>query len=368
MRFADITGYDDVKHRLRQAVRSGQVAHAQLFAGMEGTPNLPLALAYVQFLNCEDRQPDDACGRCPACSKINHLVHPDLHFVFPTATLKGVDKDRQAADLTRQFRAFVEQEPYGALQDWTERIGATRAPNITVDDSRHVVRTLSLKAFEAHYKAVLIWLPETMNIPSANALLKIIEEPPARTLFLLVSHQPDQLLTTIRSRVQMMRVRPAETHEIVEHLRSQGLADGDRAGLLATLADGSTGRAVRLAAHETNNYHQLVVTWLRHCYARKFDALVAYTDEFHKLGREAQKGFVRYALTLTREVLMQQLTDGSLNRVAGEALDFVGKFSQTLRPEHTERIAYLLNEAYYHLERNANPKIVLLDTSLSMAR
>ncbi|SDL81234.1 DNA polymerase-3 subunit delta' [Catalinimonas alkaloidigena] len=368
MRFADIIGFDDVKSALLQAIQQGHVAHAQLFAGNEGSPNLALALAYATYLNCEDRQPDDSCGRCPSCVKFNHLVHPDLHFVFPSATLKGVEKDRQAAEITKRWREFAKTHLYDCLSDWSEFIGSdNRQPNISVEESRNIVRSLSLKAFEAEYKILLMWLPECMNIQSANAILKILEEPPAKTLFLLVSHNPEKLLITILSRTQMVRIRPFEMDELVAYLVQHQWCDETKAQLVAPLAEGNLSKALQLSQEKSNNYHAMVTQWLRLCYGRKFQELVDYTEEFQKLGREAQKSFLHYGLALLREVFIQQLAAEGLQRVGGEALDFAQKFSRTLGPSETEQVSKWLNEAYYHIERNANPKIVMLDTSLQIS-
>jgi DNA polymerase III subunit delta' len=365
MLFSQITGYEDIKRALVHSVQKGHIAHAQLLLGKEGTPNLPLALAYATYVNCLDKQPADSCGKCSSCSKYERLVHPDLHFIFPSATLKDVAKDSQTNELTKRFRSFIIENPYRNLQDWSSYFGAeNKQPNIGVEESRGIVKTLSLKAFEAEYKVLLIWLPEYMNIQAANALLKILEEPPAKTLFLLVSNSADKLLATIISRTQIIQVRPFEDQEMESYLVTNGLAAPEKANQIARLADGDLNQAIKLIKEIKNDYHALFAEWMRLCYGKRVLDLIQKTDQFQQLGREGQKSFFQYGLSMFRDALMIKLDGEQLVRVRGEEFDFIKKFSGVLTTGSIEMIAQQLGDASAHIERNANPKIVFLDTSL----
>jgi DNA polymerase-3 subunit delta' len=369
MLFSEITGFDDIKKVLIRAVQSNHVAHAQLFMGREGSPALALALGYATYINCEDKQPDDACGKCSSCVKFNKLVHPDLHFIFPSATLKDTSKEVQQVEITKRFRAFVQQQPYGNINDWASFFGAeNKLPNIGVEDSRNIIKSLSLKSFEADYKIMLMWLPEFMNIQAANAILKILEEPPAKTLFLLVSNKADKLLSTITSRTQIINIRPFEDEELQQHLVKNAYADEVKAGQVARLADGDLNQAIKLSQEVKNDYQLMFVEWMRYCYGRKILDLINSTEAFQQLGREGQKNFFQYGLTMFREALIMSVAGEEMVRLAGDEFEFIKRFSTVLTPERIEIVSHQLNDACAHIERNANPRIVFLDTSLTIIR
>lgn len=369
MLFSEITGFEDIKKVLVRAVQNNHVAHAQLFLGREGTPALALALAYATYVNCQNKQPEDSCGQCSSCIKLGKLIHPDMHFIFPSATMKDTAKEVQQTEITKKFRAFLLQQPYGNVNDWTAFFGAeNKLPNISVEDSRNITKNLSLKAFEADYKIMLMWLPEFMNIQAANAILKILEEPPAKTLFLLVSNNADKLLTTIISRTQIINIRLYEDAELQEHLLRHKLTDEAKASQIARLADGNLNQAIKLCQEIKNDYQLMFVDWMRKCYGRKIIELINGTDAFQQLGREAQKSFFQYGLSMFREALIMSVAGEEMVRLAGDELDFIRKFSAVLSPERIELISYQLNEACTHIERNANPRIVFLDTSLSIIK
>ncbi|MBC6696891.1 DNA polymerase III subunit [Hymenobacter puniceus] len=372
MRFSDIPGQQQVKQLLVQSVQRNHVAHAQLFRGAEGSAALPLALAFAAFLNCESRTPDasDSCGNCPSCQKIDKLIHPDLNFIVPVTTTKAVAKDATSSKFMADWRTFVLDSPYQGLNDWMQHIGAeNKQGSISKEESLQLLRLVSLKAFEAQYKLVVIWQPELMHPAAANAVLKLLEEPPAATVFLLVSHAPEQLLPTIISRVQPVVVRPLAEQDLTNWLRDEHQVPEVKARQLAQLAEGNPGAA--LAAHHAaatdHDYFALFAGWMRTCFSNKVSEMLERSDEFQKLGRENQKEFLQYALTLLRKVLLFGLDPQLVPHLSAQEQPFVQGFSRFVTPQNADPITRELNEAHYHIERNANPRMVFVDASLRMA-
>ncbi|RSK35344.1 DNA polymerase III subunit [Hymenobacter metallilatus] len=372
MRFSEIPGQQQVKQVLLGSVRRNHVAHAQLFRGAEGSATLALALAYAAFLNCEARTPeaDDSCGRCASCQKIDKLIHPDLNFILPITTTKAVTKDAVSSKFAAEWREFVLQNPYQGLNDWMQHIGAeNKQGNISKEESVNLLRLVSLKAFEARFKLVIIWLPELMHPSAANAVLKLLEEPPPATIFLLVSNAPEQLLPTIISRVQPVVVRAVPEPELTTWLRDVQHVPEVKARQLAQLTEGNIGAALAAQAsgQEEHDYFALFVSWMRTCYANKVADMLEKCDEFQKLGRENQKEFLQYALTLMRKVLLFGLDAQLVPHLPQQEQGFVKGFSPFVTPRNASQLAEELNEAHYHVERNANPRMVFLDVSLRVA-
>lgn len=368
MQFADIIGHQETKEMLLKSVQQNHVAHAQLFLGQEGSANLALALAYATYINCEDKQPTDSCGTCGSCTKMNKLVHPDFNFVMPVTTTKSVSKDALSNKFLQEWREFILTSPYQGLNEWMQYIGAENKQGIiSKDESRQLVKLVSLKAFEGDYKIVVIWLPELMHPSAANALLKLLEEPPAQTLFLLVSQSAEKLLATITSRTQMIRVRDFTEQEVVAYLQQHYNSDQTSAYQVAQLAEGNLNAAAKLTSEISSDYFSFFTEWMRHCYSRKFSELVDMSDKFQTLGRENQKNFLLYALNLFRKVMLFGV-DGSLIAFLPPAeMDFVQKFSKVITEANAGQLAEELNQAHYHIERNANPKMVFVDSSIQIA-
>lgn len=367
MLFKDIPGLQETKQTLIQAVQKGQIAHAQLFFGNEGSANLAMALAYTTYLNCENRQETDSCGQCAACSKINKYIHPDLHFVFPVATTKKVTKDALSEHFLPEWRNYLKENMYSNLSEWCSFIATeNKQPIISAEESRAIIQKLSLKAYEAKFKVLLIWLPEHMNTTSANALLKILEEPPLRTVFLLVSHSIEKLLTTILSRTQLIRIRPFTSQEIWNILVDTKQVEAKRAVQIAYLSDGNLQEAFRLTKENLNDNHLWFRDWMRLCFRANFTELVEWAEKFSKLNREGQKSVLSYGMGMVRETLVYAYKDIQLTRLEGEELTFVEGFSKIMNPKKAELLYNQFNDASYHLERNASAKIVFLDTSLAI--
>ena len=378
MLFNEIIGQDETKQLLLRSVQTNHLAHALLFDGPTGSANLTLALALAQYVNCEDRQQsgipaDDACGRCASCIKIRKLVHPDLHMVFPVANLaKGKTSEAYLAD----WRTFLLDTPYRTLPDWLETVGAdNKQGNISAEEARNILQKLSLKAYEGAYKIMLIWLPELMNVASANALLKVLEEPPAQTLFLLVTNQPDKLLITILSRTQRIAVRAFTDEEVTTHLRQHLNLDETTARRIAYLADGNLAKALTIANQDSaqarnaaSDNHTWFADWMRTCYRQDLIALVKQADQFDGFSKEKQKGLLDYSIRMYRDLFLWQQGASALLRLPDEELVFVKNFVKILTIQHIEQIVADLNEAAYHLERNARAKMIMLDMSLTFSR
>ncbi len=366
--FRDIIGHDETKRALLRSVQTNHVAHAQLFDGPVGGAGVALAWAFATYVNCEDRQPEDSCGRCPSCVKMRKLVHPDVYHIFP---LPRTPKDGEdlLAELTPKWRSFLEAQPYRTLSEWLAYINATGNQQgiIPIRESRGIINKLSLKAFEGEYKIMLFWQPELLNIAAANALLKILEEPPEKTLFLLVSSQSDKLLTTIISRTQRVAVRAFDDDEVTQFLTQKGV-DERRARQIAYLCEGNLSEAVRLTHETEDDRHAWFANWMRKCYSRDFAALVKLADEFDGLGKEKQKGIFDYTLNLFRDLFLWQNGVEDLLRLQDEELSFVQKFGKAVAPSAIELLIQEITDGYYHLERNARAKVLFLDISLTAAR
>ncbi|GAB3582713.1 DNA polymerase III subunit [Hymenobacter daeguensis] len=372
MTFADIPNQAAVKALLRQSVQRQHVAHAQLFRGQEGGAALALALAYAQFLNCEDRAPDaqDSCGHCPACTKIAKLAHPDLNFIVPVTTTKTVAKDAVSSKFMAEWRAFILDNPYQGLNDWMQHIGAeNKQGNISKDEAVQMLKLVSLKAFEARFKIVLLWLPELMHPAAANAVLKLLEEPPPATIFLLVSHAPEQLLPTIISRVQPVVVRPFSEDDITDYLRDIYHVPEAKARQVAQLAEGSLGAAIASRdANADHDYFEFFRDWMRLCfsYGSKAADILKKSEEFQKLGRENQKELLSYSLGLVRKVLLFGIDPKFVPHLANGEQQFVTGFAKFVTPRNADLLTKELTDAHYHIERNANAKMVFVDSSLRL--
>lgn len=368
MKFSDISGYDTLKKQLVQSVVSDQIAHAQLFLGSEGGPNLAMALAYASFINCRYRTSSDSCGTCDSCRKNEKLVHPDVHFAFPVSATKKIPaKDAICIRFLNEWRNFVIQDPYGNASGWNNYFGGEdKQLIISRQESREIIKSLTLKPFEGLYKIMLIWLPEYMHPTAANALLKILEEPPRNTLFLLVSNDEAKLLTTILSRTQMVQIRPFTDEEIKNLLINQHFIEEEKAAQISLLVDGNINEALRLAREVEDDSHGMFRDWMRLCFVGDLIELTNWTEKFNAMNKVAKQTLFQYGLSMMREALVAGNDDRSLSRLMGEELEFVKKLSRILNLESIERISNVFNDAFYHIERNAHSKILFLSVSLEI--
>ena len=361
MLFKEIIGQQAVKERLIRSVKEARVSHAQLFLGPQGSGSLALAVAYAQYLSCIKKQEDDSCGSCSSCIKYNKLVHPDLHFVYPVALSKDV---RVSTDVMAKWREAFLENPYLTLFSWFEQMDAeNKQAVIGVEESGETLRKLSLTTYEAEYKIMIIWQAEKMNQAAANKLLKILEEPPDKTLFLLVCESEDQLLRTIVSRTQLIKISKISEKELIQALIERHSLLPEAAEKLSHLADGNYAEAL-LLLNENENAAQNLASFQKLMRASiKFDpkAVMAWIDEVNVAGRERQKNFLNYALHIMRESLILNYGDITLVKLSADEQEFVKKFSPFIHAKNMEQFIEELNKAHYHMERNANAKILFMD-------
>ena len=374
MRFADITGQEDLKRHLVQSVDAGRVSHAQLFTGQAGA--LALAVAYVQYLCCHHRHDGDSCGECPDCRQIAALAHPDLHLVFPVNKQgKKSGEVMRSDEFLPLFRAiFGENGGYFSAQDWYERLdlGKTLKGMIAAREADEIIRKLSFKSFEADYKTMLIWLPEAMNEEAANKILKILEEPWEKTLFLLVSEQPDRLLPTILSRTQEVAV-PRIAPDVLERVaRERGIADPVKARNMARLAGGDLLELKHLVAGESDALRKenfdLFCGLMRLSYNDKHLELVAWAEDAAQLSREQQRAFLRDAARLLRESYMLHAGINEVCYLWGEELAFCTKFAPFIGSQNIEPLIGEIESALAQISQNGNPTIVFTHFALAVSK
>ena len=370
MRFQDIHGACQVRQILTEAVRTNHSAHAQLFVGGEGALNLPVALAYATYLHCENKGVDDACGECPACSKNIKYIHPDTHFVFPVSNVKGEkDEERLRADMLKMWRSFLLDQPFGNLDDWCNFYGGEdKMAIISRDASREIIKTLSLKPFESKNKVMIIWQPESMHPAAANGILKILEEPSPNTYFILVTNAADQLMPTIISRTQIVTVPLISDDDLRQYLVDKQGVSPQAADKIVQLADGNLNLAIKLIGQEQDTSTSFFTEWMRACFSHKYGALVTMAEEYHALDKLSQRNMISYSVNMMRETLIHASGATSINRVRGEEMEFIQRFSKVLDVGKIERSFQLLNDAGYHLERNGSAKMIFLDLSLKIAQ
>ena len=376
MRFADIIGQEDLKRHLARSVDAGRVSHAQLFTGASGYGSLALAVAYVQYLCCRHRREGDSCGECPDCKQIEALAHPDLHLVFPVNKQGKKSGEAMLSDeFLPQFRAlFAERRGYFSSQEWYDRLdlGKTLKGMISAREADEIIRKLSFKSFEADYKAMLIWLPETMNEEASNKILKILEEPWERTVFLLVSEQPDRLLPTILSRTQEVSV-PRIAPEILEREAAlRGITDPTQARNMARLSGGDLLELEHLAAGENEGlrkeYFDLFCGLMRLSYNDKHLELIGWAEEVAQLSREQQRGFLRNAARLLRESFMLHAGLGEIGYLWGEELSFCSKFAPFVGTQNIEPLIAEIERAGAQIAQNGNPTIVFTHFALTVSK
>lgn len=376
MRFADITGQDDLKRHLAQTVDAGRVSHAQLFTGASGFGTLALAVAYVQYLCCRHRRNGDSCGECPDCRQIEALAHPDLHLVFPVNKQgKKSGEVIRSDEFLPQFRTlFAERRGYFSPQEWYDRLdlGKTLKGMIAAREADEIIRKLSFKSFEADYKTMLVWLPETMNEEAANKILKILEEPWERTLFILVSEHPDRLLPTILSRTQEVCV-PRIAPEVLEREAfARGVADPLQARNMARLANGDLLELGHLVAGESDaqrkEHFDLFCSLMRLSYNDKHLELVTWAEDAAQLSREQQRGFLRDAARLLRESYMLHAGIREISYLWGEELAFCTKFAPFVGSQNIEPLIAEIESASAQIAQNGNPTIVFTHFALSVSK
>ncbi len=365
MQFREIVGQDQIKSRLIETVQSGRISHAQLFLGPEGSGSLALAVAYAQYISCENPDPQDSCGECASCRKYQKLIHPDLHFSYP---FFAKHKEDTAQTFIAEWREAFLGNPYLGLEAWRNSLDAeNKQANINIAECHQILQKLSLKPFEGEYKVLIMWLPEYLD-KEGNTLLKIIEEPPHKTLFLLVAQNQEQILSTILSRTQLVKVPALPDQVVATHLLELGVAP-EKAKQIAFLSDGNLQIAQNLLKDLENDNFQLFTDWMRICFGDKGNAMIDFVETIAKSGRENQKAFLRYGIHFLRECLLILSGASDLVRLPeAEQVVAINFAQKVLSLAKAEAIVAELEKAHYHIERNANPKILFLDVSLQFVK
>ena len=375
MRFSDVIGHNEIKEQLRRAVDQGRVSHAQLFTGECGGGALPMALAYAQYINCTNRHDGDSCGECPSCRKMEELAHPDLHFVFPVNKQgKKSGEKVMSGDFLPLWREQIRSTGgYFDESMWNDRLdlGKTLKPLISVHDAGEIIRTLSFKSFEGEYKIVLVWLPELMNVEAANTLLKILEEPWEKTLFLMVSRQPQRLLSTIISRTQEVAVPRIDSEELAEQLVRESGLERERADQLARLACGDLIEARRLVGggdQMAAASFEMFCTLMRLSYSNKHLELLDWAESFATLTRDRQIAFFGDALRLLRESYILNAGMAEISYLWAEEAAFCSKFAPFVGNHNIEALVAEIETARGQIVQNGNALIVATHFALAISK
>ena len=367
MLWDNIVGQSEIKSKLRQSIRDGRISHAQLFSGPEGSGALALALAYAQEVLCGENE-----NNCHI--KVKNLQHPDLHFSFPFSATEKVKKPVSKL-LLNEWRTFVQENSYGNLNDWMKFLGIEKKQgSINVDEADEIVKTLALNSYEGGYKIMIIWLPELMNTAASNKLLKILEEPPQKTLFLLVTEREDLILPTIISRCQLVKIPKIENEAIEDFLIKNENYGAEKAKHIAFLSNGNLHEVFSLINNSSHIFDSFFVTWVRKAFmAAKTPVvlkdLIDWSNEISTWSRDEQKNFLAYCTEIFRQALLQsyQVNDLVNVQIQVEGFKWQG-FAQFIHGANIEEILEELNEASFHIERNGNAKFILLDLSIKLTR
>ena len=361
MKFSNVIGQETSKKLLRGMAESGRMPHALLMLSQPGSGGLSLAMAYAQYILCQQKtEGREACGKCASCIKAEKMIHPDIHFSYPTVGSKTI-----ATHVLKEWRSSVAENPYMNVNQWLEKLGAeNKQDNIPVAETVEIVKKLSLKTFEASHKILIMWLPEYLG-KEGNRLLKMIEEPPDDTLFLLVAENQDLILNTILSRCQLVKLSPLTDAEVQEGLILRGVTRGD-AEAIAHLSEGDFNAAMTLSKETENDNANAFLEWMRTCFKGNGVEMVAWVDRFAGVGREKQKLFLRYGLHFLRELTVLILTDNENLRLRGNELETAKRMKNVVKFHNVEPMMMLFDESVMFIERNANPKVLFLDASIRM--
>ena len=367
MQFDDVIGHEELKTSLKSMVDSGRVSHAIMFTGKEGTGNLALALAFGSYLLAENSQ-DKQSARL----KCNNFVHPDFHFCYPINKTDRIKSQKIISkDFITEWREALVKNPYMASGEWLAHLGIEKKQGlINVEQAKEILKSLSLRPFESEYRVMLIWLPEKMNVQTANKILKILEEPPAKTVFLLVSENPELLLPTIISRVQMVNVKPISQPDLSNALVQNFGQEKEHADVISKIAQGNYLEAQKLVSdNEVRAFNQeMFITWMRFLWQKEFLELMQWSETMTRLGRERLMLFFKYGLHVFRESLILNYSESSIQMTGGSELAFITKFAPYVNELNAIEMVQLFEDAEYHISRNANGKILLMDVSLKMMK
>ena len=377
MLFSEVLGQKHIKNHLTTSVDKGRIAHAQLFVGPEGSGTLPMALAYAQYILCNNKNGENTGGNESCNLKFKSFSHPDLHFAFPVVTSDKVKSKPISSFYLEEWRQLLEQQPYGNLFDWYKLLGVDNKQGlITVHEAQDIVKNLSLKSYEGGYKVMLIWMAEKMNMGCANKLLKLIEEPPEKTILILIAEDEEQIINTIRSRCQVLHFPPLSEEAISEALVKNYHIEKAVATKIAHQANGNYNKACDLIYQDSEDiqFEKWFVLWVRSAFKAKGNKsaihdLISWSEEIAKTGRETQKKFLAFALNYFRQAMLMNFGAEELVYMEPRSENFkLEKFAPFVHEANIMDISNELQDAIYHIERNGNSKIILTDLSIKLTR
>ena len=370
MQFKNVIGQTAIKQRLIQSVRENHVSHAQLFLGPAGSGKLPLALAYAQYILCPNRTETDSCGVCPTCQKMQKLVHPDLHFVVPTANTKKVKSNPESDLFMEEWREYVIQnQGYVDTSSWYTFLDVENKQGyMSVRDAASLLRKLSMKAYEGEYKIAIIWMAEKMRVDTANKLLKLLEEPPEKTVFLLIAEDQEELLATIKSRTALVKIPALDTVSIEMALQQRFGCDPQQARDAAMISEGNWLTASQSFKNFEDHkfFFATFQQWMRLCFKAAYSELIDFSANIKTIGREKQKELLDYGLRIIRNSLLFNNNLADIVMLPDDEKTFNSKFAPFVNPANLAQIAELFDEAIRHIERNGNAQLVFTDVSFKM--
>ncbi|WP_066223084.1 DNA polymerase III subunit [Formosa haliotis] len=376
MLFKDILGQDHIKNHLTQSVDNGRIPHAQLFVGPEGSGTLPLAIAYAQYILCKNSAGENNTGNDSCNLKFNSFSHPDLHFAFPVTTTSSIKSHPVSSHFLTEWRQLLKEQPYGNLFDWYKMLGVeNKQGQIGVDEAQDIVKALSLKAYEGGYKVMIIWMAEKMNVSAANKLLKLIEEPPEKTVFILIAEEEQNIINTIRSRCQVLHF-PALAEDVIKTALVKAYELNESvATKIAHQANGNYNKACDLVYHDSEDtqFEDWFVLWVRSAFKAKGNKaaihdIINWSEEIAKTGRETQKQFLHFCMDFFRQAMLLNYGADDLVYLEPKTAFKLEKFAPFIHNGNILEIYEAIQDAIYHIERNGNSKIVLTDLSIKLTR
>lgn len=366
MQFAKIPGLSDLKHSLVASYKNNHIAHAQLFNSAIGGGGLSIAIAFATYLLCSNKQGQDSCGQCANCQKMSRLVHPDVHYIYPKPSAsKSSDYDKLQNETLKKWRTFAVEKPYSNLNEWVSYNGyENKNVLISREDSRNIIRTVSMKSFEGDFKILIIWYPELMHPAAANGILKVLEEPPTQTIYLLVSYAYENLLATIKSRTQIFNVTPFKDEEIKQHLVDSKGVDAVLAEKVARLSGGSLGKAIYELEHADNMAYESFRNWMQMCLKADYSGLLNFTEDFVRSSKPQQRNQLEFSIALIRDAILSKADSDQLVNREGAEGEFIQKFGGFASLQALEKIYSNISQSLGHLARNASPRITFMNLSL----
>ncbi len=370
MQFKDVIGQDIIKKRLIQAVEEDRIPHAQLLVGPPGNGKIALALAFAQYINCSNKQYNDSCGVCSSCRKYSKLIHPDLHFTIPVIKTTAISNPT-SSDYMTKWRQYFGENPYPQYEKWMQLIADENKQGVIyVDEAKDLIHKLNQKSYEAEYKVSIIWLPETMHTTCANKILKILEEPPTKTIFILISEAEERLLSTIRSRCQFIRVPKIADNDLQEALSEIHESKNNDPAIIARLARGNYFLALEFLQNDElrkYNFQQFTLI-MRNGYGRKLQEILTWSEEISNIGRVRQMGFLKYCGEFLRENFLLNLKEPELIYMDDQENDFSQKFARFINEKNVIHLFREFDKAFTDISKNGNAKLIFTDLGLKVSK